>query len=521
VAVGIINQLNGEFISHGVRFVVQVGDLDDKETNYSGLPQSPRLGVSTRAAAAQPLYDAGVGFWPLRGNHEGSATAALEVQSFFPQTRTVTTGGTEGTFTRTGGSTFSLGTNFTSPSVNLNGLSYSFDYNNARFVLLDQFTPTDGKASDGSTYSLGNNAISSQQPWISSVLGGKPADSHAFVFSHKQLFGGNHADTLFNSAASNAAQQNAFVASLDAAGVGYLFSGHDHMHNVSVVTSPDGDSQVRQIINASDSYKFYTPVALANHGTDTVGYNAGQISKNRELEVSQELWSIGYYIVTVDGPRVTVDFYSADPNPATPGLEDLDLSVTPALTFHKAETFGYSLNGEEFQIAPGGSYTAVSDSFGATTMRILAGSNSSITDYNGRGLTRLVDTGWVSKNNSLLASDIVTLWGMDNTGNPLNSEGLVTTNTYTLSMEYDPDLPEHLGNGGFGVAAKDSDGNWVNAVNLNLGGDKQFKKGPWKADYGLGSYGVDPKTKTAWAVINYNASFAVANGIELPPGLRK
>ena len=34
--------------------------------------------------------------------------------------------------------------------------------------------------------------------------------------------------------------------------------------------------------------------------------------------------------------------------------------------------------------------------------------------------------------------------------------------------------------------------------------------GPWKPGYDLGTYGVDPGTKTAWAVLDYNADFAVA-----------
>ena len=289
VAVGIINQLNQEFINHGVKFVLQAGDLCDREDTYSSVPSPrPRLGILSRAAAAQPLYDAGIGFWPVRGNHEGSILGGPEVQIYFPQTRTIATGGTEGTFTKSDGTTFTMGANFSSPSANLNGLSYSFDYNNVRFVLLDQFTPTDGKASDGSTYSQGNNAIASQQNWTSSTLGSKPADTHAFVITLKNLEGGNHTDTMFNTAASNAAAQNAFFASLDNASVGYLFSGHDHMHNLSIITSADGASEVRQIITASDSHKFYTPQAnLAAHGTDTVGYNAGQISKNRELEIGR------------------------------------------------------------------------------------------------------------------------------------------------------------------------------------------------------------------------------------------
>ncbi len=260
VAVGIINQLNQQFIDKEVKFVLQVGDLDDKETNYNGLPQSPRLGISTRAAAAQALYDAGIGFFPLRGNHEASSTAAVEVQNNFPQTQ--------------GGDNSVGATNFSSPSNSgatsgLTGLSYAFDYNNARFVLLDQFDHADGTSS-GSTNQNDNN-IANQQGWIDSALAAKPAGGHAFVFSHKQLFGGNHTDTLFRNPTSNAAKQNAFIGSLDANNVGYLFTGHDHMHNLSLVTSPDGASQVHQVICASDSYKFYTPGPLANHGTDPAG----------------------------------------------------------------------------------------------------------------------------------------------------------------------------------------------------------------------------------------------------------
>ena len=38
-----------------------------------------------------------------------------------------------------------------------------------------------------------------------------------------------------------------------------------------------------------------------------------------------------------------------------------------------------------------------------------------------------------------------------------------------------------------------------------------FVLGPWKAKYGLGTYGIDPASHTAWAVVNYDGSFAVSN----------
>jgi len=62
-----------------------------------------------------------------------------------------------------------------------------------------------------------------------------------------------------------------------------------------------------------------------------------------------------------------------------------------------------------------------------------------------------------------------------------------------------------------GLATRDENGNWVNAVDFNIGGTKQFVLGPWNASYGLGTYGVDQKTKTAWAVINYQGDFSIAS----------
>ena len=98
----------------------------------------------------------------------------------------------------------------------------------------------------------------------------------------------------------------------------------------------------------------------------------------------------------------------------------------------------------------------------------------------------------------------------------------IKTDTYVLSMTYKPGHSEHLGNGGFGLATQDEGGNWVNAIDKIVDGvTPTFVKGLWKEGYALGTYGVDASTKTAWVVINYDGSFAVANGIEPVPGHRK
>jgi hypothetical protein len=354
------------------------------------------------------------------------------------------------------------------------------------------------------------------------VLTSKPASHHAFVFSHKGLITENHVDVLFGSDPSkDPTGQNAFFSSLYNNGVRYYMNGHDHMHDRSRIESPDGHSYVNQLLCASDSSKFYTPGVPAND----VLYD----SPTRQTQISQELHTVGYYIFTVDGPKVTAEYYSAPvptaapsgcTTPPGPNCEYL-ITTTPLLNFVKAETFGYSLNGKEFLVCQNdqtdckdSSYTQVADSYNGTIAKILSGTNGSTAkDYDSRALTKAVDTGWEPKNNDLLDSDILTLWGMYDLYAP-------STDVYTLSMTYDPGHSEHLGNGGFGIATKDDQGNWVNAVSKNVGGTTTFVKGPWNPSYGLGTYGVDASTKTAWAVLNYNACFAVANGIEPVPGQR-
>jgi hypothetical protein len=272
VAVGIIEQLNRRFINHDVKFVIQVGDLVDKETNSpNGLPLDRTM--DTRASAAQALYDAGIGFYPLRGNHEGSLAAALEFQALYSQT------------TGSGPHVFGA-SHFSSPSTTLNGLSYSFDYHNARFVILDQFTRTDGTNYLGNS----NNNIIDQQGWIDMQLSTRPGKTHAFVFSHKNLIGQNHTDSLLGSnPASNPDAQNAFIGSLAANGVRYHLGGHDHVHNRSIITSPDGRAAVQDIIASSNSYKFYIPQIPSNDAK----YDVPAFGFSRETPIAQELFTVG------------------------------------------------------------------------------------------------------------------------------------------------------------------------------------------------------------------------------------
>jgi hypothetical protein len=513
VPVSIINQVNRQFIDAGVKFVVQVGDLTDDGNDISEI---------TRAAAAQPLIDAGIGFFPFRGNHETyGASNSYGIPTFqfnYPQTQT-------GTFTRTNRRQYKVGSHFSSPttvSMDLAGMSYSFDYgdrdNDARFVIVDPWATPSKVDNNADGYAYGYT-INDQQSWISSRLDkNRRGTEHAFVFSHQPLIAENHQDTMFSGYANaNPDWQNAFFASLQDNGVKYFLSGHDHIHQRSIIASPDGNSEVEEIIAASNSSKFYTPKVL----TDSRWF--GQ--KSRETSVSQEKYTVGYYIFTVDGPCVTVDYYSDDhgnwqsdanyPN----GSGRADTGITPTFNFVRKETWGYCQNGKGFLVPQGASYTGIVDSFEGTTARVLDGTNSSTTqDYTLRPLTKAVDTGWTDVDRWCekhpvrkwspdldLASNILKLQGMADLGS-------AQTDTYALSLTYDGHRlrPKQVEKGLLSLVTRDEKGRWVNAVDKNSGGTKRFVVGPYQPGYELGTYGVDVKTRTVWAVINYAGDFAAA-----------
>ncbi len=310
---------------------------------------------------------------------------------------------------RTRPNPFEVGGHFSYPvAVNdANGsASYSFDFENARFVLLDQFDRT-GNTSDSS--------VAQQQPWISERLKDPKRPQHAFVFSHKNLLGGAHKDNLFGGAVTGSdpgdgaagtsigqakrQAEDAFIQSLAESHVHCFITGHDHHHEDSIVTAPlSPEYSVHQIISQSVSSKFYTPSA--------------PFSAN-ERPVSEELRAVGFYVYTVDGPRVTVDYYSVDVTNQT-GTNAADWNAansttrrTPLLTgkWKRRSTSGYSLNGHEFLVRQGGSYAAVQDAatrgsageeeYLGSAARILAGVNGSgRRTHDGRPLTKAINTGW-------------------------------------------------------------------------------------------------------------------------------
>jgi hypothetical protein len=338
---------------------------------------------------------------------------------------------------------------------------------------------------------------------------------HAFVFSHHNIMGAFHWDCLFGLSNDSLERQNAFFASLFNNGVRYYTSGHEHLYNRSIFTSPDGNSWIQDLNCVSAGPKFINPTDTGAWlpkppapSANTLKYFFGQ--KARQTQIAQELNNIGFYIYTIEGPRVTVDYYSN----ATGGLKTWPDGQTPTFNFVKKETWGYSLNGKEFRIAEGQPYAAILDAFSGTSVSILSGVNDCTASdiENHRPFTKVVTTGWSGgEEDQMFRSKILTLWGMADFGTD-------QTDVYTLQMTYKQGKTRHIGEGCFGIGTLDANGNWVNAVDMNFSGAKTFVQGPWDASYGLGTYGIDPSTKTVWAVVNHAGDFVAKNDIEQVQG---
>jgi hypothetical protein len=539
-AVDIINQLNTQFIAAGVKFVVQVGDLCDKGTSSTftltksdgtSYASSLLLAEDTRSAFTQKLFNAGIGFFPLRGNHDDSAATAKEFQRIFPQTQNGTHNVTpadvlslsnpdasvQPVVAKTG-SSFTIGSNFNSPSTGLTGLSYAFDVNNLRIVMLDQFEPTNSTNADGNPYtdstlsSTGyNRTIQTQQSWINTQLAGRTKGTHAIVFSHKGLVTEDHADVLLgdcpapgsitvnNTNYYGSPKMDDFISGLSSNGVRLLMCGHDHMHDRSKISTIDGSASLTQQVGASNSNKFYYPATTAND----VSFSSGK----RQTVVSHERNTIGYYIFTVDGDNISIDYYSAPAYPSSP--TGGTVTTTPTLGFTWRERFGYGLGGKEFIIAPMASFSSITDTGpGGTVMSILDGKNgNSAIDVAGRSFRLAVNTAWFAAT-TLTASDVLLLQGMSYT------LGSGVTDTYVLSMHYDPAKVSaaQIAAGKFGLASVQN-GQWVNTVSANSSGSGSFVQGAWVSGYSLGTWGVNTANSTVWAVIDHNGYFAAVAGI--------
>lgn len=481
VAVDFIHQIQEQLIQHHApKFVVLLGDFGDEASEES---------IRVRATWAQELYDAGIGVFPVRGNHDEGPIVARKFIELFPQTKNGSMGMTPASAMlwtdsanvhpiRSPRAPFTMGSHFTSPAC-AQGRSYSFQEEGVSFVFLDQFMGTKAE------YCY----VKDQIPWMDSVLSARPPATPAFVFAHKPLIGACHEDVLMgDNPGLDSLSTTRFIESLVRNQVEILMTGHEHLLQHSLVEAPGlSNLRIQQAIFPGASWKLYPSLTP----TMDEKFNVPAYGKKRETPLGQELGYVGYQMVTVDGPRVEIQSWGA-----STGILIGDLKIAPDLRnkWNIRRTWGWSPRGKKTLLAPNDSLKVLSDSSQGTRVRILSGVwKASNKDFSQRTFSALASTDWQRWGN--LQSAVWTLWGLE------KQNGSELTPKMAIAMSVDPEVSvEQFSN----LCLLQLQGN-----SWQCAGTSTKRIGAWQASDPIGSFGVDPSTREAWAVVEKGGTYAV------------
>ncbi|MFA7158131.1 MAG: GDSL-type esterase/lipase family protein [Kiritimatiellia bacterium] len=241
------------------RFVLLTGDL----ICGSNAPGATNLQAQYAAwsNAFSPVFSAGIGIYPLRGTHEtygdpdGSAFT-----SFFANA--ALSNGPEGE----------------------TGLTYSFTFNNAMIIGLDQYK---------APHRVNQDWLDSQLAALEARRATNPCP-HVFVFGHEPAVQVTGSDCL---ATENSAR-DMFLQSITAAGCRMYMCGHDHLYNRARL-APSNAAPVMQIVSGSGGAPFQSWDGV--YGKD---YGEGNMASNCYAATN----IYGYLLVTVSNFNVTMEW---------------------------------------------------------------------------------------------------------------------------------------------------------------------------------------------------------------------
>jgi hypothetical protein len=262
----VVGELADQIVKQGAAFVLVPGDLVNQGslTNF----------LAWRNAMA-PVYQAGIGVYPVLGNHD-----ANDVPGFIEA--------------------FGADLPDNGPSGEVNR-TYSFIYRNALILALDMYA----------------NVGRVNQPWVDSMLTENTVPL-VFAFGHLPAFKSSHWDCLDD----YPAERDAFWRSLQNAGTAAYFCGHDHYYNHMRVDDGDGhpEEDVHQLIVGGGGAPLYGSYAYDGNNTSWVPVN--QFHDNQ----------YGYVVIEIDGLTATFRWYHRS-GPATyaPAADVWSYTASPGM----------------------------------------------------------------------------------------------------------------------------------------------------------------------------------------------
>ena len=269
VNVAILSEIVTETINRDVEFFLFAGDLVIGTSNQQALEEQ----FMTFRGTIQPLYDAGIPVYLVRGNHDCSS---------YPSCIDVWNNVFSGPY--------ALPDNGPAGEVNL---TYSVTHKNVLVLALDELrTPNHSK-----------NYV--HQAWINEQLAAN-TKPHIFAFGHFTAF-----KMIWDSLGDHPADRDLFWESLENAGGRTYFCGHEHFYD-RAGADDDGDPN-------NDLYQY----VIGSAGAPEHNWNGNWIGDNsgRTLTSIYHTVLFGYVIVEIDGFDVTLTWMERHNNdPEIPGI---------------------------------------------------------------------------------------------------------------------------------------------------------------------------------------------------------
>ena len=248
----ILSEIAAEIVRSKPDFVLFPGDLVTGDRNND---ETHRAQLTKWRETMQPVYDADIVVYPVRGNHDrGSKKAGLGIwNDIFSGPYALPDNGPAGE----------------------KNLTYSVRHHNARIVALDQYSTSKQK----------NN-----QAWLDTQFSSSSLP-HVFVMGHEPAFSVKHKDCLDD----NVEQRNEFLDSITRKGGRMYFCGHDHFYD-HLLADHDGDpsNDIHQFIVGTAGAPIYT--YDGNYAGDNEPYALTHIAGAAKH---------GYLTVSVNGTDVT------------------------------------------------------------------------------------------------------------------------------------------------------------------------------------------------------------------------
>ena len=250
----ILTEIANQIISQNAEFVVFPGDLVDGYVNQTTLQSQ----LMHWRDIMQPVYNAGIGVYAVRGNHDiGSPAGTTAWNNVFS-------------------GNYALPQNGPSGEQNL---TYSFAHKNVFVLGLDEYV----------------NNMRVNQTWINGQFAANNK-AHVFVFGHVPAFQAQHTDNLDD----YPTQRNAFWASIKAEGGRAYFAGHDHFYDHARIDDGDGNYK-------NDVHQFIVGTAgapLYSWAPPYTGNNAPYTPINR-----YHATQYGYTLVEIDGINAKISWW--------------------------------------------------------------------------------------------------------------------------------------------------------------------------------------------------------------------